>query len=258
MSQAQELLIKLKALLHIIEEYDLASQERVEAQQALSSPSLEPSHLKDFDAAHMEQFIKEKIGTRPTEPNGIIKILVPVYLSKKSQYAAAHATYEKIRPLAEAAYRETYQTQREELRIQDEVEKTSLIKTARSRLEAAKVRVVNVEEKLRADDTVSVSLKKKDTIERLISYLEEGRADNLKEAVNLFYDEKRKDAEAQKADAHRKEMKALEEEKVRAAQAAEEYQRLQYEEAQQATRYAQQTAMAAQDAAEAAEKAQYN
>ncbi len=53
-------------------------------------------------------------------------------------------------------------------------------------------------------------------------------------------------------------MLALEEEKVRAAQAAEEYQRLQYEEAQQAAYYAQQAAEAARDAAETVESAQYD
>ncbi len=43
-----------------------------------------------------------------------------------------------------------------------------------------------------------------------------------------WYNEKRKDAEEAKAEAHRQEMKALEEERVRAAKSAEDYAMLQY------------------------------
>lgn len=252
MSQVQELLSKLHTLLKTINEYNLASQKMVKAEKNLMASTLHSSRLRDFDSIHMEQFIEEKIGPPPTEPNGLIKLLIPVYLIQKSQYDSAHATYDKIRPLAESAYREAFYSEREALRIQDEEEENTKLKEARKALDAAEAKVKEIKQKLDSDSTINSSLKKKEIIEKLILYLEEGRAESLKEAINLFYDEKRKDEEALKTEKHRKEMLALEEEKVRAAQAAEEYQRMQYEEAQQAAVYAQQAAFAAQDAAEQA------
>jgi len=265
MSQVHELILKLKDLLVLIEEYDTAKAEKDSAEQALQSSSLMPTNLSNFDAAHLEAFIEEKIGPRPEEPGGFIRILVPIYLIQKGRFNAAYAAYEKLRPLAEAAYRETFQSERERLQALDETEKAKKIQAAEEYFSVAKSNLKAAQTRLNEDSTLSSSLKQRDIVTQLISFLEEGRADDLKEAVNLYYDEKRKDEEAEKAEAYRQEMKALEEEKVRAAQAAEEYQRMQYEEAQQAVFYAKQAAdaaqdaaYAAQDAAEAAENAQFN
>lgn len=242
MSQVQELSVKLHELLLAIEEYELADQEMFSIQQSLYSPSLQPSNLKKFDSDHMEQFIEKKIGVRPVEPDGLIKLLVPVYLIQKAQFDVAIATYNKMRPLAEAAYREEYTMQREQLRKQDEYEKNNMLITANNRIAAVKKKLAAAKERIDANNIVSTNLKKKNIIIKLISYFEEGRADNLKEAVNLYYDEKRKDEEDQKTEAYRKQMKSLEEEKVRAAQAAEEYQKRQYEQVLLATEAAQKTA----------------
>ncbi len=89
-------------------------------------------------------------------------------------------------------------------------------------------------------------------------YFEDHRADTLKEAINLWYDEKRKDEEEAKAEAHRQEMKALEEKRVRAAQAAEEYAYMQYMAALDTAESARQTADRAQIAADAAQRIEWD
>ena len=105
---------------------------------------------------------------------------------------------------------------------------------------------------------LSGKLKRKEIVITLLEYFADHRADSLKEAINLWYDEKRKDEEEAKAEAHRQEMKALEEEKVRAAQAAEEYAKMKYEEARDAAEYARQAAEDAQEAADAAQRMEWN
>lgn len=255
MIQKQELLSNLRELLNIITEHDEAKAEVDIAQQKLQSSDIYTTHLETFDADHLEPFIEEKIGPRPVEPSGLIKILVPVYLIQKSQYDAAIATYEKLRPLAEAAYRETFHTERETLRLQDETESAENVEKAKKQLDLSIQRRDEATTKLNLNNTISSSLKQKCIVERLVSYLEEGRADDLKEAVNLYYDEMRKDEEARKAEAHRQEMKELEEEKVRAALEAAEYQKKQYEEAERAAYYAERAAEQAEEARKAAETA---
>ena len=252
------MLPELRYLSELLKELDMAETEERLARRALDPSFLQSKHLENYDKNHLEEYIKEKIGEKPIEPDGPIKLLLPVYLIQKAQYDAAIANYIKMRPLAEASYREEFHKKRDELRIMDNEEEEQRLTEGKKRLEVAEERLVCAKEKVSSNTTVSGSLKQKQIIDCLISYLEEGRADNLKEAVNLFYDEKRKDEEAKKAEAHRQEMLALEEEKVRAAQAAEKYQRLQYEAAQDAAYYAQQAAEEAREAADTVESMQYD
>ena len=75
---------------------------------------------------------------------------------------------------------------------------------------------------LAEDSTVNQKFKEAEIVQQLIEFFEEGRVESLKEAINLWYDEKRKDEEEERAEAHRQELLELEAERVRAAQAAEE------------------------------------
>lgn len=77
--------------------------------------------------------------------------------------------------------------------------------------------------------------------------------ETVKRAINLWHDEEHKDEEEARAEKHRQEMLALEEERVRAVQEAKEYARMQYEKARDAAEYARQ---AAEDARKAADTTQ--
>ena len=92
-----------------------------------------------------------------------------------------------------------------------------------------------------------MDIKRIPIIEKLIRYFEDKRVDTLKEAVNLFYDEKRKDEEQAREEEHRKQMRELEEERVRAAQSAEDYARMQYDEACNAAEYSRRAAEIAEE-----------
>ncbi len=264
MGQNKELIEKLKNLLSVLQEYDAAKQEKELADSWLNSDRLQTHNLENFDDSHLEEFVEEKIGKEPVAPGGLIVLALPVYLVQKAQYDSAIANYKKMRPLAEAAYREAYHDQREELKKKDQEEYEKNLDEAKKRVSLAEKRLKKAKDAYAAEDTVSESLKKTEIIEKIVLYLEEGRADDMKEAVNLYYEEQRKDEEARKADEHRKKIIELEEEQVRAAQAAEEYAAMQYEEAQQAKMYAMEAADAARDAAndaasavDAANNAQY-
>lgn len=213
--------------------------------------------LDEYDREHKDTFITEKIGKAPIKPKGLIKIAVPVYLAKKTKYEKAMLTYQKLYPLAESAYREEHQAARTSLAQQDEIEKEAALRSAQEVFRTAKERYDAIKQKLDADNTLSAKFKTVEIVSEILEYFEDGRVETIKEAVNLWYNEQQKAEEARKAEEHRQQILALEEEKVRAAQAAEEYQRQQCVLAQQAAQYAREAAESAQQAASDIQLNQY-
>lgn len=237
-----ESLAALKHLLSLIEEENNKKQEYLSAQKCLKkATSSYATRLGAFDDAHKPRFIADKIGEKPVKPHGLIKFVVPVYLSKRKKYMEEIKFYYQEYAWAEAAYREKYKDERNALATQDKVEQAEAITRAQTNAETAKQKYDLAVQALVDDCTVNQKFKEVEIVQQLITFFEEGRVDSLKEAINLWYDEKRKDEEEERAEAHRQKLLELEEERVRAAQEAEEYAR-----------------QAASDAREAAEMARKN
>ena len=237
-----ESLIALNILLSLIEAESVAECEYSSAKEQLKNATdFYKPKLAVFDDANKPGFIAEKIGEKPIAPHGLIKLALPVYLSKKKKYDEAKAFYDRAYPLAEAAYREKFNDERKALAEKDKTEQTEAIAIAQAAVERAKEKYDLASKALADDCTLNQKFKETEIVKQLIEFFEEGRVESLKEAINLWYDEKRKDEEEERAEEHRQELLELEQERVRAAQAAEEYAR-----------------KAAADAREAAEMAHLN
>lgn len=252
----QELIIKLKHILTLLEELEVLQQnEKAAADNCLDVRNNYPFKKDAFDKEHKDRFIFEKIGAEPVKPNGIIKLAVPVYIAKKNRYKVQVQNYEELYKLAEQLYYETFSEELAVLEQTDKVEQADAILKAdqhhRQCLDDIEKCCDNISQNTVIDD----SLKTKEIVTKLIGYLTVGRSDSLKEAINLYFDEKRKDDEQKKAEQHRNEMIELEKERVRAAQVAEMYQQMQYEETQRA---ADEAERAAEYARQAAENTGYN
>lgn len=239
---ANESVVALKHFLSLIEEESAAQREYALAREHLKNVTdFYATKLGAFDEANKPGFIAEKLGEEPVAPHGLIKLAVPVYLSKKKKYNEAKAFYDRAYPLAEAAYREKFNDERAALAAEDKVEQAEAIEKAQAIVDTTKKKYDLAVQALAEDSTVNQKFKEAEIVQQLIEFFEEGRVESLKEAINLWYDEKRKDEEEERAEAHRQELLELEAERVRAAQAAEEYAR-----------------QAAADAREAAEMAHLN
>lgn len=191
-----------------------------------------PSKLKLFDDEHHDVFIKERVGSKPVAPHGAIKIAVPIYLLKRKEYKKAFWAYSEKVSIAEEDYKEYFANERDSLIKQDKIEQAKAIEKKRSEIETIELSYNKARAVVENDDVLGESMKTKEIVSALISFLQNNRADTLKEAVNLWYDEKRKDEEAAKQEAHRQEILKLEKERVRAAKEAEDYARLLYLDAQ--------------------------
>jgi hypothetical protein len=238
----------LERLLEKLEKRDNCLEALNQVQETLEVLAKdEPSErLVAFDEEHKIAFIESKIGAKPPMPKGILRVVPQVYLYKKKK----HDTYEKVYPLAESAYREAYAKERGTIIKEDEEIRQRELTINNSKLERLKAEYDIAEKSVENDSLLSADMKQTAIIKTLIKYFQDKRADSLKEAVNLWYDEKRKDEEEQRAEEHRKEMKRIEEERLRAEEEAAEYARMQYEAAEEAAEYARQAAYNAEQCME--------
>lgn len=252
----QQLINNLNDLLSEIEKMEvLQNSERIAADNCSEVRNHYPFKKDAFDKEHKDSFILEKIGAEPVKPHGIIKIIVPMYIIQKNRYRVQVQNYDKLYKLAEQLYYETFSDELTELERTDKEEQAEAISKAERHHKECMDKLETCCENIKQNTLLDDSIKSKEIVTKLIDYLKIGRADNLKEAINLYFDERRKDEEEKRAELHRYEMIELEKERVRAAQAAEMYQQMQYEESQRA---ADEAERAAEYARQAAEKANYN
>lgn len=224
-----EALKELKVLLSKIEKLDRINYDLQSCKSNLENANrYDQSKLKSFDRDHKAEYIYEKIGKKPKKPNKKVILALPLYIMLLKKYKKDLLEYERLLPLAEAAYREEYAKEREKLAKLDEIEKEETIREAESAYKDILDKYEGVESEISSMDLLGTELKQSSVVKQLISYFENSRADTLKEAVNLWYDERRKDEEEARAETHRQEIKAFEKERVRAAKAAEDYAMLQY------------------------------
>ena len=143
---ANESVVALKHLLSLIEEESAAQREYALAREHLKNVTdFYATKLGAFDEANKPGFIAEKLGEEPVAPHGLIKLAVPVYLSKKKKYNEAKAFYDRAYPLAEAAYREKFNDERAALAAEDKVEQAEAIEKAKAELEAGTLQVFDTE-----------------------------------------------------------------------------------------------------------------
>ena len=207
-----------------------------------------------FDEAHKADYILSVVGAKPEKPKGIIKITIPVYKAKKAQYENAIIEYQKQCKLAEKAYYYDYKSQREKLEKTADQEIKEAVDAAEAEYQRADQALRTITDRIGSNAIVGSKYKTIEIVSMLIEFLQDGRADTVKEAINLWHDEESKKIEMEKAEAHRAEMLRLEQERLEAAQEAADYQRMAYYAAQDAAESAKE---AADDARRAAQDVQY-
>lgn len=250
----EDFLISLRGLETLIERFDSAknTMENAEEQIRVATHHF-PSKLKEFDNKTKEPFILRCIGAKPQEKFGFKNIVAPGFA--KRSFGKKVKEYEEKRLSAEKEYEKKYAKQRNEIKASDDRNQAKAIEEAELRFIDARALYHQAQKDLSDNDTLTESLKQKKTVSRLISYIEEGRVENHMQAINLWYEEKRKDDESEKEEAHRRKMEEYAKAEYQAAQKAEENAKMAAESARQAEENARQAAENARQASENARQA---
>lgn len=221
----------LKKLLTQIEQFTTAATELDEVKDRLKELRAKPlSAVSDFDANQKPAYIESRAGVAPIKPKGAIKLAVPLYISKKKAYEKEHTEYMARYDKAEQEYYAEFKDTREKLESEEKAALAFEIQLAEAAAAKANEVYQVAATALRDNDIVSDKLKDAGIIQTLIEYFQDQRADTIKEAVNLYYEEE-----------HRKRLEVFAEEQVRLTAEATEQARL--------------AAISASEAADSAEEA---
>lgn len=225
-SKLYELLNNLKAKESISSELSIAKIVLSQVETTFES------QLQAFDTEHKDAFIHARIGMPPKKPSRVVLLL------QKGKYTNLAEEYQKKYALVEKDYFLANKEKREELREADQIALAKEKEKARERVQTLEAELAELEPLIAADDTVIDTYKRVPIIALFITYFETGRVDTVKEAINLMFDERRKDEEAQKAEKYRAEMLDLEKKRLAAEKERLEQEKRRAEAAEDAADYA--------------------
>lgn len=195
--------------------------------------------LDHFDSTHKAQFIHEKVGEKPTKPTRVLAIVFPIYRKKKKEYAVALEKYNADIQVAEKEYLATFEHERQALTEADNKERETAIQDYTLSIESTEIKLSLLNSQIQNEDIVGASVKNLLDIQQLIGIFDDKRADTIKEAVNVLFDDK-----------HRKKMEELQAEHVRLTKEAKEA-------AERAVKYAEEAIQVAREALDRADEAYY-
>ncbi len=181
--------------------------ERAEAREALeiaefdvqNAQTFSSKNLKAFDEKEKEKFIKSIIGEKPEKPSKWA-------IGKKKKYEKDLQTYIKKRVKAESEFEESFAEIRKSLKEKDRAEYEDNINKAKKSETKAKDRFAAAEKAVDENDFLGPDLKNNEAIDLLYSYIINNRADTIKEAVELYFEEKHIEEQKKREDEFRKQI----------------------------------------------------
>ena len=197
-----------------------------------------------FDSTHKADFITSKVGEKPVKPTKALAILVPVYLKKKKEYEAELEKYNSAVQSAEKEYYITFENERNALIESDNEEREMAIQDLSTRIEVSKSKLEEIVELIEKEAIIGPSLKNILDVQLLVEIFDNKRADTVKEAVNVLFEDK-----------HRKRMEELQEEHVRLTQEAKDAAESAAESAKEAIKIAKEALERADEAYDKAQEA---
>ena len=182
------LLGRLKELLYDIENYDSMVLNYAEVNEKIETLENQGQEkLDSFDAKYLNNFIVESIGEAPKE----LSRLIPkkIFKNKRQEKITEIEEYAKKEELAKEHYYKVFAEERAEiLREENEQNKEELLELNKTRSNLQE-QLAEYEENFSKIDFLPEKYLISAQLVRIISYLEDYRADNIKEAINILCSE---------------------------------------------------------------------
>lgn len=182
------LLGRLKDLLYDIENYDSMVLNYAEVNEKIETLENQGQEkLDSFDAKYLNNFIVESIGEAPKE----LSRLIPkkIFKKKRQEKITEIEEYAKKEELAKEHYYKVFAEERAEiLRKENEQFKEEWLELNKTRSNLQE-HLTEYEENFSKVDFLPEKYLNSTQLVRIISYLEDYRADNIKEAINIMCSE---------------------------------------------------------------------
>ena len=182
------LLGRLKELLYDIENYDSMVLNYAEVNEKIETLENQGQEkLDSFDAKYLNNFIVESIGEAPKELSRFS--YKRLSKNKRQENLTEIEEYAKEEELAKDQYYKVFAEERAEiLREENEQNKEELLELYKTRSNLQE-QLAEYEENFSKIDFLPEKYLNSAQLVRIISYLEDYRADNIKEAINIMCSE---------------------------------------------------------------------
>ena len=207
--EAKNTITELKDLLELLVVKE--SKERVlrDLQNELNSNyDSKFNSLVKFDNNNKAKYISTQIGEKPIyiEP----KLKLPNFINRaKEEYQAKLKKYNEEYKKAEIEYYEVFKEARQRLKNEDEFNKNecySKVKENYSKKEKELKILLNEIEKTKI---IPKAYWNRNAISKIVTYFANNRVDTMKEAINMFHEEKRLGEERELAQKHREKIENM-------------------------------------------------
>lgn len=182
------LLGRLKELLYDIENYDSMVLNYSKVNEEIESlENRGQEELDSFDARHLNNFIVESIGEAPKELSRLS--YKKIFKKKRQENLTEIEEYAKEEELAKEQYYKVFAEERAEiLRKENEQFKEEWLELNKTRSNLQE-HLAEYEQHFGKVDFLPEKYLNSTQLVRIISYLEDYRADNIKEAINILCSE---------------------------------------------------------------------
>ncbi len=233
----------LRLLRERIRAHDRARAETEQTAEKLrKAESRKPTAVDAFDRAHKETYVISQIGRAPLRPRETVEVTVVDRTRKR--FEKDFADYKKKYDRFSEAYYEDYAEQRRRLEEEERAQITEEVENSKQEYEEMLAREESAKQVLDADDTLGEDFKTLETVDVLIGYIQDRRADSVKEAMNLYFTEE-----------HRRRLEELAKEQIRITEEAKKIAREAAVSAEKAAKSALKAAQRADESVAAAKSA---
>ena len=188
----EKIISELDSFLKLVENYEESIYRLNEVNGKIESLNIsKDTPLNEFDNEYLPKYIKNKIGNRPKEFAKLDprKLLKP-FSEKKSNELEKFAEKEKE---VTKQYYEEFAEQRNEIQreaLADFEQKISVLNSKKNEVQSI---IDNLENQINSSNLLPQRFKKSKYIKKIIKYLADWRADNVKEAISILcFDEELK------------------------------------------------------------------
>ncbi|EHJ52886.1 hypothetical protein [Streptococcus macacae] len=195
----ENLISELELLLQVIRDYENAISRQKEINNAIEELNIsKSSSLEAFDKEYLSKYIKDKIGDRPKDfaLYNPMKFIKPFADKKSSELQKYNEAQKKVTK----RYYIDFADQRSKIKQEAEIDFSQKLSVLNAEDNELHLKIENLKNQISGKKLLPQKFISSNSVKKIITYLEDWRADSIKEAIAILCFEEELKRHAQEID----------------------------------------------------------
>ncbi|ESS19515.1 hypothetical protein PHG01_00038 [Streptococcus mutans PKUSS-HG01] len=195
----ENLISELDLFLRVIEDYENATNRQKEINNDIEALNISKNSLLEaFDEEYLPKYIKDKIGDSPKDfaLYNPMKLIKPLANKKSDKFQRYYENQEK----AIKQYYMDFANERSKIEQEAQIDYNQKLSVLNAEGNELDLKIENLKNQINGKKLLPQKFISSDSIRKIITYLEEWRADNIKEAIVILCFEEELKQHAQEID----------------------------------------------------------